>query len=315
MNTAFTHEIDALAADKRSGAAQIAARAADILLRRATTGEAASPDAFRHELLATGWSLIQAQTTMAPLVNLINTVLWKIEQHDTPSELRQAVADATDQFKRQLKDHALRVAEGALRLIVDGSTVVTISQSSTVQHALLHAQRAGRRFSVICAESRPAYEGRETAAKLAAHGVPVTLVLDTAAVAEVASAAEGRDNSLLVLVGADLLTATGLVNKIGTLALALAARSANVPMYTLCSSEKFLPPGYPMPQQQDWNAHSIWPEAPSGVEMWSHYYDLTPLHQLTGIGTERGVLPTAAIEAWLAVTKLHPALARQNQKA
>ena len=311
MDTAFAHAISALAADKRSGAAQIAARAADILLRHTASGEATSPDAFREELLTTGWSLIQAQSTMAALINLVNTVLWKIEQHDTTHELHQAVIDATEQFKRQLKEHALRVAEGSLPLIVDGSTVVTISQSSTVQHALLHAQRAGRRFRVICAESRPAYEGRETATKLAAHGLPVTLAVDTAAAAAVANADQFRGDSFVVLVGADMLTSKGIVNKVGTLALALAAKHSGVPMYTLCSSEKFLPPGYPMPPQRERPNDTIWPESPANVEMWNRYYDFTTLHQVAGIVTEEGVLPGVAVEAWLAVTKLHPALAKQ----
>lgn len=310
MDTSVEQSINELAADKRSGAADIAARAADILLQRASIGQSASPDAFREELFATGWRLIQAQNTMAALINLVNGVLWKLEQVETPQGLRQAVATATDQFKRQLKDHALRVAEGALPLILDGATVVTISQSSTVQHALLHAYRAGRRFSVICAESRPAYEGRETATKLAGHGIPVTLAVDTAAAAAIANADQFRGDNVVVLVGADMLTNKGLVNKVGTQALALAAKHSGVSMYTLCSSEKFLPPGYPVQPQRERAGDTIWLEAPPRIELWNRYYDFTPLHQIAGIVTEQGVLPAAAIEAWLAVTKLHPALAK-----
>lgn len=311
MDTAFAHAIGALAADKRSGAAQIAARAADVLLRRAATGGASSSDAFREELLDTGWALIQAQSTMAALINLVNTVMWEVEEYHTPPELRQAVIAATDRFKRQLKDHSARVAENALPLIGDGCTVVTLSQSSTVQHALLHAQRAGRRFSVICAESRPAYEGRETATKLAAHGLNILLTVDTAAVAAVANADQFRGDNFVVLVGADMLTSKGLVNKTGTLALSLAARHSGVPLYSLCSSEKFLPPGYPMSPQRERAGDSIWAEAPSNVELLNHYYDFTPLAQIAGVVTEQGVLPGAAVEAWLAATKLHPALAKQ----
>src|SRR5690606_41726653 len=59
------------------------------------------------------------------------------------------------------------------------------------------AQRAGRRFSVICAESRPVFEGRQTAAALASYGIPVRLVVDAAAMHAVAEAQ-------MVLVGADL---------------------------------------------------------------------------------------------------------------
>jgi translation initiation factor 2B subunit (eIF-2B alpha/beta/delta family) len=302
----FDATIASIAADNVSGAAQIAERAADILLQRAGSGEAASPDAFRQELLVTGWALIQAQPAMAPLINLVNTVLWKIEAHEKPGNLRQAVAEATAQFKRQLNHHARRVAEGALALIAEGSTLITISHSSTVQHALLHALHAGRRFSVICAESRPACEGRETAATLALHGIPVTLVVDAAAVAAV-------EEAQLVLVGADLLNNTGVVNKVGTRALALAAQASGVPLYTLCSSEKFLPPGYPMPVQQEWPAAELWSEAPPGVTVRNRYFDFTPLHEIAGIVTEKGTLPAAAIEAWLAATRLHPALAAHAQ--
>ncbi len=125
MDSFFSSAIAAIAADNRSGATEIAERAADILLQRADTGEAASPDAFRQELLTTGWALIRAQPMMAPLVNLVNTVLWKVEESETPYGLRQAVAQTTGEFKRQLRHHAVCVAEGALGLIAEGSTIIT----------------------------------------------------------------------------------------------------------------------------------------------------------------------------------------------
>ena len=302
MEMSFARAIAGLAADNHSGAAQIAARAADILLQCVNTEESSSPDIFRQELLVTGWAIIKAQPAMAPLVNLVNTVMWKIEGQQTHDGLRQAVISATEQFKRQLRNHSSRVAENALALISDGSTIVTLSHSSTVQHALLHTQRAGRRFSVICAESRPACEGHETATVLAAHNIPVTLVVDAAAVVAVSEAN-------MVLVGADLLCNVGLVNKIGTHALALAAQAEAVPLYTLCSSEKFLPPGYPIPEQREWPLEEIWSDSPRGVTLHNQYFDLTPLKAISGIVTERGIFTTTAIEAWLAATKLHPALA------
>jgi translation initiation factor eIF-2B subunit delta len=302
VNTRFSQAIAEIAGDNRSGAAQIAERAADILLRRASTGEAASPDAFRQELLATGWALIRAQPLMAPLVNLVNTVLWKLEERETPAKLRLAVAQASEEFKRQLRQNALRVAEGALRLIADGSTVITISHSGTVEQALLHAHRAGRRFAVICLESRPACEGREAAAALAAADIPTTLAVDAAAAALVQEAQLG-------LVGADLLSNHGLVNRLGTRALALAAQVSGVPFYTLCGGEKFLPPGYGPPDQHEWPAGEVWTDAPQGVTVRNPYFEWTPLEELSGIVTEQGTLPVAAVEGWLAAIKLHPALA------
>jgi len=286
----------------RSGAAQIAERAADILLQRAMAGEASSPEAFRHELLVTGWALIGTQTATAPLVNLVNDVLWKLEESESPYRMRQAVVAATEAYKRQLRQHALLVAEGALALIGDGSTIVTISFSSTVQHALTYAQRAGRRLEVICAESLPGGEGRATVETLGACGVAATLLPDAEAIAAIASAD-------LVLVGADMLTGHGLVNKTGTRAMALAARAAGKAFYTLCGSEKFLPPGFQPPARN----HAPPSDSVAAVARDAHIPDLeldeTSLSLLSGIVTEQAVLPVEGIEAWLAATKLHPALA------
>jgi translation initiation factor 2B subunit (eIF-2B alpha/beta/delta family) len=300
----FTQAILSIAEDDRSGAAQIAERAADVLVQRALAGEAASAEAFRREMLATGWALIRAQTAMAPLVNLVNTVLWKIEESEVPSELRESVVHAAEKFKRQLRQHALRVAEGSLGLIGDGSVVVTISFSSTVQHALTHAQRAGRRLEVLCAESQPGREGRATAEVLVNCGVQATLLPDAEAIAAVARAD-------LVLVGADMLTSSGLVNKMGTNSLATAARAADRPFYTLCGSEKFLPPGFrpPAPANRATSAPLL--EIAQEAHIPERVFDFTPLDLLSGIVTEQGVLPIEGIEAWLAATKLHPALAAQ----
>ena len=154
-----------------------------------------------------------------------------------------------------LAQHALRVAEGALGLIGEGSRIVTISNSSTVQHALIHAQRAGRRLEVICAKSRPSLEGREQAALLMNCGLSVTLLEDAAAI-------EAAAHADLVLVGADMLTNRGLINKIGTRPMAMVAREAGVPFYTLCGSEKFLPPGFRPHQQPDMSVEDIWSDAP-----------------------------------------------------
>ncbi len=306
METLIAQSIAALAANNHAGAAEIAEQGAEILLRRARTGEAATSDAFRQELLQTGWALICAQPTMAPLVNLVNAVLWKIETINSPRALRQAVADATSDFKRRLHVHEAAIAESVLPLIPEGAVVLTNGRSTTVRAALRHAQRAGRRFRVICAEGRPGCEGRTLARELAEANIAVTLVVDALALAMVSQAN-------LVLVGADHLTANGLVNKIGTYGIALAAHRNRVPMYALCSSEKFLPPGYHPPPQAEWPADQVWSDAPPNVAILNVYFDRTPLTDISGIVTEQGVLPTAGIEAWLAAIQLHPMLSQASR--
>jgi len=294
-----------IAADNRSGAAQIAERAANILLQRAASGQAPSADAFRHEILAIGRALIRAQMVMAPLVNLVNAVLWRMEQGDSPRSLSRAVEQTTEEFKRQIQQHALHVAEGTLGLIDEGSQIVTLSFSSTIQHALIHAQRAGRRLEVLCAESQPGREGRDTATVLRSCGVAAILLDDESALAAV-------EHADLVLVGADMLTHRGLINKVGTAPMALAAHTAGTPFYTLCGSEKFLPPGFrPGNRSISWANNGDAVEAYQ-LELGDLPFDFTPLELLSGIVTEKGILPVAAIEAWLAATQLHPALAQHS---
>jgi translation initiation factor 2B subunit (eIF-2B alpha/beta/delta family) len=293
--------VAAIAEDSVSGAVEIAEKSAEVLQRLARTEPTELVEDLRRRLLSAGWALISAHPTMAPLVNLVNAVLWTTEDAPDAAAAHSAVADVTSDFKRRLRVHEAAIAETALRLIPEDSQILTNGRSTTVRAALRHAQRAGRRFKVICAEGRPACEGRTLAAELAAGGLQVTLVIDALAIAM-------AGESQLVLVGADHLGAQGLVNKVGTYGIALAAGAHGVPMYALCGSEKFLPPGYAPPAQARWPAEQVWAEAPASLAITNLYFDSTPLAALAGIVTEQGVQPTEGIVAWLAATKLHPAL-------
>jgi len=293
--------VAAIAEDSVSGAVEIAEKSAEVLQRLARTEPTELVEDLRRRLLSAGWALISAHPTMAPLVNLVNAALWTTEDAPDAAAAHSAVADVTSDFKRRLRVHEAAIAETALRLIPEDSHILTNGRSTTVRAALRHAQRAGRRFKVICAEGRPACEGRTLAAELAAGGLQVTLVIDALAIAM-------AGESQLVLVGADHLGAQGLVNKVGTYGIALAAGARGVPMYALCGSEKFLPPGYAPPAQTRWPAEQIWAEAPASLAITNLYFDSTPLAALAGVVTEQGVQPTEGIEAWLAATKLHPAL-------
>jgi translation initiation factor 2B subunit (eIF-2B alpha/beta/delta family) len=91
--------------------------------------------------------------------------------------------------------------------------------------------------------------------------------------------------------------------------LALTAQAARVPFYTLCGREKLVPSGYDPPDQREWPASEVWADAPAGVKVRNHYFEWTPLAELSGIVTEQGPLRVAEAAGWLAAIKLHPALA------
>ena len=139
-----------------------------------------------------------------------------------------AARRAAEQFLSDLRAHAAAaVPQGAAR---PGAARSHHSASSLVAEALQQAHAAGGVRQVTCTGSRPAGEGVTLARRLGEAGLPVRLVIDAAA----ASLLPECD---LVLLGADTVCAEGLVHKIGTLGLALAAQNFGVPVYALATDE------------------------------------------------------------------------------
>jgi hypothetical protein len=92
----------------------------------------------------------------------------------------------------------------------------------------------GPGLSVIVCESRPLCEGCAMAQRLAAAGLQVTLITD-------AQAGVFVEQADAVLLGADAVTPDGVVNKVGSRLLALAAKAAGVPVLAVADSLKVSP--------------------------------------------------------------------------
>lgn len=113
--------------------------------------------------------------------------------------------------------------------------VATLSNSSAVRSTLLALHAARRLKGAWCAVSDPSGEGRVLARGLVQQGVTVHLLPDAA----METAVREAD---LVLCGADALQGLGVVNRVGTGLLALAALQHSRPVHVLSTSLKLLPP-------------------------------------------------------------------------
>jgi len=287
----LTAGIAEIAADSRSGATALAERAAALLT--------AAQSLPAEELPALCVALAKAQPAMAPLLRLANAVLLAAESHPASNAATRAAAK---EFMSDLRRHAAQASRQGATVLPDGR-VLTHSSSSLVAEAILGAHAVGRRIEVFCTESRPGFEGRALAARLAAAGVLVTLVVDAAAPALLSQCD-------LLLMGADTVCAAGLVHTVGTLGLALAARFHGVSTYALATGEKLLPRACgdqpPVPER---DPDEVLPDAPPGVTPLNFYYDLTPHSLLDGIITEEGPLPAKTLDQQLDAMPVHPALA------
>jgi translation initiation factor 2B subunit (eIF-2B alpha/beta/delta family) len=168
--------------------------------------------------------------------------------------------------------------------------------------ALQHAHARGRVQRVILSESRPAYDGRPQALALLAHRMTVEFSVDMALF-------DRLPEVQVLLVGADAVFPHGLVNKVGTRPLAQLARHAGIPLFSLCTSGKFLPAAAaPLVQFADHPGQEVWPDAPPGLSIRNRYFETIPLPLFTGIISEHGIYAPAALHTHLQQYVLSPAL-------
>ncbi|HEU5303497.1 MAG TPA: S-methyl-5-thioribose-1-phosphate isomerase, partial [Gemmatimonadales bacterium] len=192
-------------------------------------------------------------------------------------------------------------------LVPAGGTVCTMCNAGalatggigTALAPVYTLHRAGRGPHVVVPETRPLLQGsRLTAWELTRAGVPCTLIADSM----VASRLRLGDIAC-VIVGADRIAANGdVANKIGTYALALAARAHGIPFYVAAPSSTLdpnTPDGDAIPIEQREPAEVAgWQgarTAPAGVRVWNPAFDVTPAELVTAIVTDRGIFAPADV--------------------
>jgi translation initiation factor eIF-2B subunit alpha len=126
-----------------------------------------------------------------------------------------------------------RIASTGTAFIQPGSTVMTHGWSSVVSSLLIQAAK-DTHFEIIILEGRPDASGAKSAASCYAKaGIPTTVILDSA----MAHVMERVD---MVIVGAEgVVENGGIINKIGTYAMAIAAKELGKPFYVAAESFKF----------------------------------------------------------------------------
>jgi translation initiation factor 2B subunit (eIF-2B alpha/beta/delta family) len=275
-----------LRADVVSGASAVARTAAEVIRRAAVRASAGSLEELRWGLGRVSRRVLDAQPSMAPLVQLVRDVLDAVDAADSVEAGRLAAANAADAFRAGLETRAEAVAASAADLLPAGGRIATVSSSSTVRAALLRDPRSVA--AVVCFEGRPMNEGRTLASQLAEGGLDVTYAVDAAMHGLIPSCDA-------LLMGADSIGDMGVVNKIGSAGATLAAVRVGVPVYVLADETKILPRGFPQTVEDDRPGKEVW-DAPRGVKVWNRYFEAMPLEHVTGVVTENAVLSPKKLE-------------------
>ncbi|MEW6733411.1 MAG: hypothetical protein AB1489_18935 [Acidobacteriota bacterium] len=284
-----------IAQDNSSGSSELARRAAVALLD--LIGDLEEPEnapitLIRTPIIAFAKRLLHAQPKMATLFNLVNRGLLTCDAHNAFGEGKAALEKFIYNFLAIIVGGSDGITLHTKPLITDGAVVLVHSYSATIIKTLITAKRQGKCFEVFCTESRPVMEGRKTATVLSGAGIPVTFLID-------ASVGLVLQRSTLVLSGADAITIDGIINKVGTTLIGLAAQAADRPIYVLADSTKFLPSIYHLPGEDMHSSSEVWESAPEKVLIFNRYFEAAPLELFNGIVTEHGLLKIAEVKLQL----------------
>ena len=281
------------------GAATIASAAAEALAEQAEAAAeadatATDPAAFRASMRAAARTLRETRPTAVSLPNALRYVLQRMEG-DSVDRLRRSVVDASEAFVRQLDRAQEDLGRVGANRLADGDTVMTHCHSTDALACIEAAVEQGKSISAVVKETRPRQQGHITAEQLRDAGVPVTLIVDSAA-------RRYLDEVDHVVVGADSIAADGgVINKIGTSGLAVNARERGVPIMTAAQTIKLHPEtltGHTVEIEMRDEAEVIDPESREAIgeiAVENPAFDVTPPRYMDAIVTEQGQFPPESI--------------------
>jgi methylthioribose-1-phosphate isomerase len=215
----------------------------------------------------------------------------------------QGIRDIALQEARDIADEDVAVnkliGEQGAKLLKNGDTVLTHCNAGrlacvdwgTALGVVRSAIAAGKEIKVIACETRPLNQGsRITTWELMQDKIPVTLITDS-------MAGWVMQQGLVdcVLVGADRITQDVIFNKIGTYTHSVLAKEHEIPFYVAAPISTFDFEGW----EGSVKIENRNPDelrfcgceqlAPEGVNVLNPAFDTTPMENVSGIITEKGV--------------------------
>jgi len=272
-----------------------------------------APDAARERMRVAGHALETARPTNNHPREAVQRVLAAVDEAAlapgaTTAQLVEAAVEAARSGVRVYRERSHRLGAAAAELLPDGARVLTHCWMDSYLIELVRAAReVGKRFDWVATETRPYLQGaRLTAHTLAEFGEHVTLITDSMGAAALApGSAIGPIDALVT--AADRVALDGsVVNKVGTLGLALAATTFDVPFYALVQApDPEAPTAADIVMEQRDPAevlHTLGRRTASGIvtDAWYPAFDVTPPRFVTRIVTDRGVFVPERVSDYFA---------------
>ena len=197
-------------------------------------------------------------------------------------------------------DTNMAIGKYGAEIIDDGDTILTHCNAGalacvdygTALGVIRAAHFSGKNINVICDETRPRGQGaRLSVWEMQQEKIPVKLIPD---VASGFLMSQGKIDK--VVIGADRIAKGGVVNKIGSFMVAMAAKQHDVPFYVAAPLSTFDMEASifdTIIEERDGDEVRYYGGAricPEGTEVINPAFDITPSEFITGIITENGIL-------------------------
>lgn len=213
-------------------------------------------------------------------------------------EVKKQIVKRAEFFTQRCSTCRRVIAEKLRPFLQHDTTILIHGYSRMVAYAIINAARKNKRLKLFITESLPDQSGGEFLRVLQTTGnslryIAITLIRDSAAAAVMADID-------FVLLGAEGVVETGgIVNKIGTYQIAIAAKCLGKPVYVAVESYKFLR-HYPLaqsdvPQPLDRKDKALEKDLPPGVRVDHRFSDYTPPEFITLLFTDLGILTPSAV--------------------
>ncbi len=224
--------------------------------------------------------LILARPTEPALRNSMAYLLYDVATSDKDLPLlKQELKEKSKEIRENLEEIKNKISEEASPYVYDN--IFTHCHSSTVTNSIINNKRKVNH--VYYTETRPMNQGHKTMKDLEGE-VRSSLIVDSAA-------AHFMKECDSVLIGADAVTADGsIVNKIGTLGIAIIAKEYEIPVYCLTSKLKFDPRTMEeLEKIEERDPNEIY-QGKTSSTVRNPAFDLVPSRYIESIITEDGVI-------------------------
>jgi ribose 1,5-bisphosphate isomerase len=275
------------------GARNVAIAAIHAVEKAARESKAKQKDSFLKELVEAKGVLFSSRETEPLMRNAIRYIVHAVVSSDKKSvnELATEVSMVSKVLLDGFKASKEKIAGVGSKRIFNNLRILTHCHSTTVMSILKKAKHDGKKFEVVCTESRPVFQGRITAREMLDSGIKTTMIVD--------SAVRHFMNEIdLVVVGADAITSEGnVINKIGTSMVALAAKEARTPFYVVSELLKFDPATIcgDYERIEERSPEEVWNDSPHGLIIRNPAFDVTRREFIHGIICEEGIVSPHSI--------------------